>query len=123
MRTEGKGRKQVDVIETKVGQLQVDFYLDRKTRLPIRLVTDWFGGITQATVRGGLVTVELEDYVAIDGIMMPRRVTRELEGNVPVGEISRRDTENAKYQFNVTYNPTIFEFPASRKLKRHDWKP
>jgi len=121
--SEGKGKKQLDVIETKVGQLKVDFYLDRKSRLPIRLVTDWFGGITQATLRGGLVTIELEDYVAIDGILMPRRVTRELEGNVPVGEVFGRDTERASYQFNVTYNPKIFESPASKKLKRHDWKP
>lgn len=119
MRTEGK----LDVIETKVGQLRVDFYLDRKSRLPIRLVTDWFGGIAQATDRGGLVTVELEDYVEIDGIWMPRRVTRWLKGDVPVGEIARRDTEYASYQFNVTYKPGIFELPASRKLKRDDWKP
>jgi hypothetical protein len=123
VRVEGKGKKQIDVIETKVGPLKVDFYLDRKTRLPFRLVTDWFGGITQATLRGGLVTISLEDYFDIDGILMPRRVTRELEGNVPVGEVFRRDTERADYKFNVTYNPKIFESAASKKMKRHDWKP
>jgi hypothetical protein len=40
-----------------------------------------------------------------------------------VGEVFRRDTERVSYQFNVKYNPEIFESPASKKLKRHDWKP
>jgi hypothetical protein len=122
LRTEGKGKKQLEVIETKIGKLRVDFYLDRKTRLPIRLVTDWYGGIGQATGRVGLMTIELEDYVAIDGILMPRRVTRELEGEAPVGEVFRRDTERASYRFNVTYDPKIFEVPASKNVKPGDWK-
>ena len=122
VRTEGKGKKQRDVIETRVGGVQVDFYLDAKTRLPIKLVTEWNGGITQATDGGGPVTIELGDYADIDGIMMPRRVTRALEGDAPVGEVFRRDTERAKYQFNVTYDPKILESPASRKTKRSDWK-
>jgi hypothetical protein len=122
VRNEGKGKKQVDVIETQVGQFRVDFYLDRKTRLPFRLGTEWFGGIAQATGRLGLMTVELDDYVDIHGILMPRRVTRVLDGEAPVGEVYRRDTERARYQFNVTYAPKIFESPASKKLKRSDWK-
>jgi hypothetical protein len=122
LRTERKGMKQLDVIETKVGKLRVDFYLDRKTRLPIRIVTDCFGAIGQPTGRHGLMTIELEDYVAIDGILMPRFVTREPEGEAPVGEVFRRDTECAGYRFNVDYDPKIFEFPASKKVKRSDWK-
>jgi len=120
--TEGKGKNQRDVIETKAGPVRVDFYLDRKSRLPIKLVTQWNGGITQAMDGGGPVTIELDDYVDTDGIMMPRRVTRELEGKAPVGEVFRRDTERANYRFNVTYDPKILESPASRKTKRSDWK-
>lgn len=124
LRTEGKGKKQLDVIETEVGKLRVDFYLDRKTRLPMRLVTQWYGGLTQATGPLGLMTVELEDYVAIDGILMPRRVTRKPRvGEGSVGEVSRQDTERARYRFNVTYNPAIFDSPASKKVKPNDWKP
>src|SRR5205085_1011094 len=79
MRTDGKGKKQLDVIETEVGRFRVDFYLDRKTRLPVRLITEWFP-IGQATIPGGLMTVELEDYVAVDGIPMPRPVTSKPQG-------------------------------------------
>ena len=123
-RTEGKGRKQLDVVETEVGKLRVDFYLDRKTRLPVRLVTEWFGGITQATGPLGLMTVELEDYADVDGILMPRRVTRKPRiGEASVTEVSREDTERARYLFNVNYNPAIFDGPAPRNVKRGDWKP
>jgi hypothetical protein len=123
VRTEGKGKKQLDVIETRVAMLRVDFYLDRKTRLPVRVVTEWYGGIGQATTGGGPMTIELDDYVEIDGILMPRRVTREPEGEAPVGEVYRRDTERANYRFNVAYDPEILEGPASKKTKRTDWKP
>ena len=122
VRTEGKGKKQVDVIETRVGMLRFDFYLDRKTHLPRKLVTEWYGGIGQATLGEGPVTIELDDYVDIEGIMMPRRVTRELDGDVPVGEVLRRDTERATYQFNVAYNPRILEAAAWTNTKRSDWK-
>ncbi len=124
VRTEGKGKKQLDVIETEIGNLRVDFYLDPKTRLPVKLVTKWYGGIGQATGPLGLMTVELGNYVAIDGILMPQRVTREPQvGARSVGEVSRRDTERARYRFNVTYNPAIFEYPASKNVKPDDWKP
>jgi len=136
MRTEGKGRKQVDVIETVVGKLRVDFYLDRKTRLPIKLVTDaYYGFISPSRMD---LTVKFNDYVAVDGIQMPRRVTREpyLDPKAAM-EVSardqrssssailvpRRDTESARYGFNVAYDPTIFDRPVSRKVKRDDWKP
>jgi hypothetical protein len=122
VRTEGKGKKQVDVIETKVAMLRVDFYLDRKTRLPIKLVAEWFGGIGQASLGGEPMTIELGDYVEVEGILMPRRVTREVEGEAPVGEVFRRDTERATYRFNVAYAPEILDGPASRKTKRNDWK-
>jgi hypothetical protein len=122
VRTEGKGKKQIEVIETRIAMLRIDFYLDRKTRLPFKLVAEWYGGIGQDSLGGGPMTVELDDYVDIDGIRMPRRVTREPEGEHPVGEVLRRDTERAKYQFNVTYDPKILEGPASRKTKRSDWK-
>jgi hypothetical protein len=124
VRTEGKGKKQIDVIETKVGMIRVDFYLDRKTRLPIKLVTDWYGGLSQATGHLGPMTVELRKYVEIDGIQMPGKVSRERdgEGRGPVGEANRLDTERAAYQFNVTYDPKIFESPVPKTVKRRDWK-
>ena len=123
-RTEGKGKKQLDVIETKVGLTPVDFYLDPKTRLPIKIVTDWYGGVTQTTGQLGSMTVELRNYVDIDGIKMPTKVTRQpiAKDRGPVGEPSRLDTERATYQFNVTYNPKIFESPIRKTVKRRDWR-
>ncbi|HYG80084.1 MAG TPA: hypothetical protein VD861_06835 [Pyrinomonadaceae bacterium] len=120
-RTEGKGDKQVDVVETEVRGLRLDFYLHRKTRLPFKVVTDQFYGVPQATDKMGL-TVHLEKYEAVDGIQMPRRVTREPSVIESTLEVFRRDTENARYSFNVTFDETIFERPIPKNVKRGDWK-
>lgn len=123
-RVDGKGNKQVDVVETEVGSLRVDFYLDRKTHLPIQLVTEWYGGITQTGFAGELMTVKLEKYALVDGVVMPRRVTREPRTGMPSGfPILRIDTENADYRFNVNYDPAIFNQPANKKVSGDDWKP
>ena len=123
VRTDGKGKKQLDVIETKTGNLQIDFYLDRKTRLPIKLVMDWYGGVTQTTGKLGMMSVKLEDYVAVDGIMMPRRVTREPLDQPITRDVLRRDFERARYRFNVAYAENLFDSPVSKKVKRNDWMP
>jgi hypothetical protein len=72
----------------------------------------------------GPMTVELRKYIEIDGIQMPSKVSRELDGNDrgPVGELSRLDTERATYQFNVNYDPKIFESSVPKTVKRRDWK-
>lgn len=120
-RTEGKGDKQIDVIETEVGALRVDFYLHRKTRLPFKVVTDQFYGVPQLTDKMGM-TVYLEKYEVVDGIQMPRRVTREPSVIESTIEVVRRDTESARYKFNVSFDEKIFEQPVPRKVKREDWK-
>lgn len=120
-RTEGKGDKQIDVVETQVGALHVDFYLHRKTRLPFKVVTDKFYGVPQLTDKLGM-TVYLEKYEAVDGIQMPRRVTREPSVIESTVEVVPRDTESARYSFNVSFDEKIFEQPAPRKVKRGDWK-
>ena len=116
-RTEGKGKKQQDVIETVVGELHVDFYLDRKTKLPVKLITQEYHGDPRMPRRMDLM-VTLEDYVEVDGIQMPRRVIRE----PLLTQVQRRDTERAKYRFNVTYDEEIFNHPVSRKAKLKDWE-
>ena len=121
-RAEGKGSKQIDIIETLVGQLRVDFYLHRKTRLPFKLVTDQFYGVPQLTVKMGL-TVYLEKYEAVDGIQMPRLVTRQPTVIESTLEDFPRDTESARYKFNVSFDQAIFERPIPRNVKREDWKP
>lgn len=124
-RVEGKGRKQLDVVETEVGKLHLNFYLDRKTRLPVRVVTEWYGGIGRATGPLGLMEVELEDYAAVEGVLMPRRVTRRLQASerLSVADPLNGDEERSRYQFNVTYDPTIFDRPVPKNVKPDDWKP
>ena len=116
-RIEGKGKKQQDVVQTQVGQLWVDFYLDRKTHLPTKLITDEnYGEPGLPTRMDQMIT--FEDYTDVDGIQMPRRVIRE-----PLRiSFVRRDTERAKYSFNVTYKEEIFNFPVTKKAKAGDWK-
>lgn len=116
-RTEGKGKKQRDVIETEVGQLRLDFYLDRKTHLPVKLVTQDYPGDPRMPRRMDLM-LTFEDYVAVDGIQMPRRVIRE----PLLTQVQRRDTERAQYRFNVNYDEEIFNHPVSRKAKPGDWE-
>ena len=116
---EGKGKKQLDVIETMVGNMPVHFYLDRKTHLPAKLVTDYFEGDPRLT--GHLkLEVTFEKYVDVDGVQMPRRVIRD---PLVAPQIISYDTEIARYSFNVIYDDKIFYRPVSRKAKRDDWKP
>jgi len=52
---EGKrGLNRVDVVETAVGKYRFDFYLDRKTKLPVKLVTDECERIFEGTQPMGL---------------------------------------------------------------------
>lgn len=116
-RVEGKGKKQQDVIETEVGRFRIDFYLDRKTHLPAKLVTqEDYGDLRMPREMNLMVT--FEEYFEVDGIQMPRRVTR-----VPLlTQVNRRDTELARYKFNVNYDEKIFKSPISRKAKFKDWE-
>ena len=116
-RTEGKGKKQQDVIEAEVGQLRLDFYLDRKTHLPAKVVTEESPGEPRLPRRMDLM-VTFEDYAEVDGIQMPRRLIRE----PLLTEVVRRDTERAKYRFNVAYDEKIFTHPIPKNAKSKDWE-
>lgn len=123
-RTEGQGQKQVDVIEAEVGKLRADFYLHRKTRLPFKIVTEWYGGIGRATGTLGPMEVLLEDYAAVEGVQMPRRVTRRFlpTHRESVGDPPTGDEERARYQFNVEHDPAVFDAPVPKNVKPDDWK-
>lgn len=116
-RTEGKGKKQQDVVETEVGQLRLDFYLDRKTHLPVKVITEDYHGDPAMPRRMDLL-VTFEDYLEVDGIQMPRRITRQ----PLLTRVVRRDTERARYRFNVAYDEKIFNQPISKKAKSNDWQ-
>ena len=67
-----------------------------------------------------MTTIELDHYKAIDGIQMPRRLTKIIELNKTIDR--RLDIEDARYSFNVAYNPAIFHDPVPKNVKRDDWR-
>jgi hypothetical protein len=106
-RRERIGFKKVDVVETTVDGARVDFYLDRETHLPFRIVT----GATPAARREGRMnlSVNLGDYTDVEGIRMPQQVDR--------ADASNRTT----YRFNVNYDAELFERPPDPGARAGDW--
>ncbi len=109
-RAEGTGNNRVDVIEAEINEFPVDFYLDRKTRLPFKLVISRSRGATPLSVRGA-ETVTLSDYTSVDGIQMPRTIVRESAARP---SIVTRHVEDAQYSFNVPYDKSLFVIPTAR---------
>lgn len=101
-------RLNLEVIDDE-GEVRADFYLDRKTHLPVRIVTD------SRAVRGSGKGAPddsciLDDYAEVGGIQMPRMV-------------NCGDKENrTSYQFNVDYNESIFEHPPTPDMKPDAWR-
>lgn len=134
-RTESVGHKNYDVVETVIAdremrrlvregptkRLQVevidneravraDFYLDRKTHLPARIVID--GSAARGSGKGSMDYVcRLDDYANVGGIQMPQIVN--------CGDKENQTT----YQFNVDYDEAIFERPpTSADAKPDAWR-
>ncbi len=99
----------VDIVATRIGDLRVDFALDRRSYLPVRIVT-------QRPPRSGRSpsprVFRLSNYGAIDGIQMP--------ANVHFGD-DEVDTTTTSYQFNVEYDEAIFE-PKTTRFETSAWK-
>lgn len=104
VRTAELNGKKVDIVETKVKELpedKVEFALDRKTHLPLKVTYFWTTNNRQFS--GG---VDLKDYVDVAAIKMPSKVGK----------------MRARYQINVEYNPQIFEQIPSRDAGMYAWK-
>ena len=96
----------VDIIQTVVkefprGEEKITFVLDRKSHLPLQVIhhTITFG----QEYTGG---PRLSGYTEVNGIQMPARV----------------DGFNTSYQFNVEYDPRVFEQPPSAQAGIEAWK-
>lgn len=100
--------KKVDVVETVIDGARVDFYLSRETHLPLRIVT----GTTPGARASGKMnyTIDLGDYVEIEGIRMPHRVYR--------GDAANKTS----YRFNANYSEAIFEHPPSSEMGPNAWR-
>lgn len=110
-RTERIGFKKYDVVETVVEREQIDFYLDRKTHLPVRIVEHWISPTRESENN---IEFNLDDYADVNGIQMPQKVTR-------VRGLS--EVEHVSQQTNVTYDKSIFEHPPSIEAGAEAWKP
>jgi hypothetical protein len=106
--SEGKiGSKRVDIIQTELLGKRIDFVLDKKTHLPIRV-------ISYSDNQKSASKIRLEDYVSVEEIKMPSKV---------VFESSDNDFQyNRQYQFNVKYDETIFKSPLPLKSGSKVWK-
>jgi len=107
-RTEHVKLRKFDVIETTSGGERIEFYLDQRTHLPMRLVIRrWIDKAKSDYVE----TWVLDDYVAINGIMLPRRAA--------IGSLDKSETN---YQINVEYDKGIFERPPTIDMGPEAWK-
>jgi hypothetical protein len=92
-------RLQVEVIDNE-REVRADFYLDRKTHLPARIVID--SRAARGSGKGSMDYVcRLDDYANVAGIQMPQIVN--------CGDKENQTT----YQFNVDYDEAIFERPPT----------
>lgn len=89
----------VDVVQTDVNGKRVDYYLDRETHLPRRVVTFFPSGRVWETY-------DFRDYRSIAGIQMP--------GVQKKGKID--------FQLNPSYDETIFTRPPSIKDGATAWQ-
>lgn len=87
------GFRDVDVIQTRLKGKRIDFFLDRKTHLPIKVVY-FMPNIGDEGEHLSYVT-ELSDYVEYRGIQVPTKV----------------NNQRLTYQFNIEYNEEIFQRP------------
>lgn len=97
----------VNIVQTTVNGKRVDFALDQKSHLPVRVsYHDLIKGKEYITA------LDLSDYVDIDGIKVPQKIKYD-DG-----------TEYKQaYQFNVEYNEDIFVRPTTIQAGPQAWKP
>jgi hypothetical protein len=101
---EVNGRR-ADVVRTILGDRTVDFYLDRKTRLPLKvaLISKTDGKVYWYKT--------FSEYADVGGIQMPLVVRPDGGGKLPTS-----------FQFNVEYDERIFERPPSALAAPDAWR-
>ncbi len=104
------GFRRYDVITADVVGDRLQFYVDRETSLVRRVRAPADSG--NRIFDDGSVW-DLEDYVSVDGIMMPARVEWEAVGKV---------TYAWEYSFNVDYDPEEFSRRPALEDGPEGWK-
>ena len=102
---ERRGARPVDVVRTLVNGERVDFVLDGKSHLPLEFSHYYkFRGVES------IHTESMSDYVEIDGIKVPTRITEE------------RFRYRVEYQINVQYDESLFAHPPTIEAGSEAWK-
>jgi hypothetical protein len=99
-------REKVDIIQTTLSGERIDFFLNQKTHLPMRIDFYRFSKIRKET---DIDSIYLSDYVEVCGFQMPTKLD---DGNV----------YSLKYQFNVDFDESIFAKPPIFAGKDDLWK-
>ena len=114
LRKEWLGLKRVDVIEVEAQGWRVDYYIDPKTHLPLRVVLP--NGL-KAHERGDMNhVITLDDYAAVDGVMMPHKATHTYTTNPEKLE------DRLKFEINAAYDPQVFEVAPTRRTNGESWR-
>ena len=101
-------KQQVSIVQTQVEGKRVDFALDPKTHLPIK-VTFFYepsGGL-----EGGSFSVYLSDYIEVAGVKVPQSLIAE-----------DNSVFNSKIQINVEYDERIFVTPTTVEAGPGAWR-
>ena len=100
--SEGRiGLKKVDVLQTRFREKRIDYFLDRKTHLPLRVA------VTDDPRQRTPVTFDLSEYTNVGGVMMPGKVKG----------------VRVNFQLNPSYDESVFTRPPALEAGPHAWRP
>lgn len=95
-----KSGSKFDVLHTRLGDKRIDYFLDRKTHLPMRVAV-FYGSSDNPTL-----TVEFSKYVRVGAIQMPGKQKR----------------ASISFQINPPYDEGIFTRLPSLTTGPHAWR-
>lgn len=98
--------KTFHVVYVRAGDRVAKYYLDTKTFLPAR-----FEIMTLSDMEKTSGTYQFFDYVEVDGIQVPSKHRQGGSRKIPI-----------TYQFNVEYDPGIFERPPTVEAGPDAWR-
>jgi hypothetical protein len=94
------GLKKVDVLHARFRDRRIDYFLDRETRLPLRV------SVFRGTGARATLSLDFSEYASVGGVMLPGRQGR--------GRID--------FQINPPYDESVFTRPPSLEAGPHAWR-
>ena len=95
-----KSESKFDLLHTRLGDKRIDYFLDRKTHLPVRVAV-FYGSSGKPTL-----TIELSEYRRVGAIQMPGKQKR----------------ATISFQINPPYDESIFTRLPSNTAGPHAWQ-